>query len=663
MNDSIFDRWAALPGKAEVALLSAPFTFPPSPSIALSIFKSCLSGAGISSEVLYPIFPLIRTLGMEHVKELHSFAPVKGVNEFLFANLTDVRVPYDERDFVEEIFCDRDERWRTYHAELFREYRRKAEACVEAAARRVLNLGARVVAASSIFSQQNASLAVLRRVKELDPGIATVIGGFNVSGDMGVAVLRDYPSVDYVFFGEGDEVFAEVMRKAIAGDRDMPYGVWSREDLGGEIPFRLTRDMDTVPTPDYSDYFAEIDRERAGFYGECLLFTEKSIADPDKYYPPGFDAIVFLEGSRGCAWGQKRPCSFCSANGIKNVYREKTPALLYEEIRRTMERRPGTTIQLSDNMLGPNMRRELLPMLKADGHPRSMFAEVLSTLGEKDLRALGEAGFYRVQPGTESLNDHLLRLMGKGSTGVHNVAFLKYARTWGVTPLWNMLFGVPGECAEDYEELLGLLPLLVHLQPPMGANPIAFVRFSRYLGDPAAYGLELEPQPSSRYWLGDDPERIRDMAVYFRLKGGPFKELNERNTPLHERLKQAVEEWRELWEAKRGDLQMTQTPERISILDTRPCTIQIFTRLEGVHRDLYDLAWKPLAPEGARRALTGRYAPEEIDTAAEELIRHRLMIKLSGLYLALAVPFRKAGAPKGMSRRRCDTSVAVRASS
>lgn len=60
-------------------------------------------------------------------------------------------------------------------------------------------------------------------------------------------------------------------------------------------------------------------------------------------------------------------------------------------------------------MLGPAMRRELLPMLKADGRSRSMFAEVLSTLKEEDLRALGQAGFFRVQPGTESLNDHLLQ--------------------------------------------------------------------------------------------------------------------------------------------------------------------------------------------------------------------------------------------------------------
>ena len=123
------------------------------------------------------------------------------------------------------------------------------------------------------------------------------------------------------------------------------------------------------------------------------------------------------------------------------------------------------------------MRRELLPMLKADGRSRSMFAEVLSTLKEEDLRALGQAGFFRVQPGTESLNDHLLQLLGKGSTAVHNVAFLKYARTWGVTPLWNILYGIPGEVEKDYEEMIQLLPLLSHLQPLWVFPPLRLCAF------------------------------------------------------------------------------------------------------------------------------------------------------------------------------------------
>ena len=297
------------------------------------------------------------------------------------------------------------------------------------------------------------------------------------------------------------------------------------------------------------------------------------------------------------------------------------------------------SIHLSDNMLGPAMHRDLLPMLKADARRHSLFAEVLSTLKEEDLRALGEAGFFRVQPGTESLNDHLLQLLGKGSTGVHNVAFLKYARTWRVTPLWNMLFSIPGEREEDYEELIRLLPVLSHLPPPSGFSPIAFVRFSRYWRDPGAFGLELSPQLSSRYIWGDDPDRIENMSVYYRISGGMFKEVSEHNEPLYLRLRETVEEWRRLWAEQKADLRMTQSPERISVLDTRPCAVQLFTRLEGIYREIYSMAWNPLSPETARRALAGRYRPQEVDAAAQELIDHRIMIRLSGMYLALAVPW------------------------
>ncbi|MBQ6636229.1 MAG: hypothetical protein IJH81_07675 [Lachnospiraceae bacterium] len=47
MDHLIVDKWTSLPGKAETVLLSAPFTFPPAPSIALSVFKSCLTEAGL----------------------------------------------------------------------------------------------------------------------------------------------------------------------------------------------------------------------------------------------------------------------------------------------------------------------------------------------------------------------------------------------------------------------------------------------------------------------------------------------------------------------------------------------------------------------------------------------------------------------------------------
>ena len=136
------------------------------------------------------------------------------------------------------------------------------------------------------------------------------------------------------------------------------------------------------------------------------------------------------------------------------------------------------------------------------------------------------------------------------------------------------------------------------------------------------------------------------MAVYYRVKGGPFKTTVELHQPLHKQLEELVHRWRHLWQEGRSDLRMVESAERISILDTRPCAAELFTRLDGVYRDLYHMAWKPLAPEAARRALSDRYSPEETDAAARELIERKLMIRLSGLYLALAVPWNTGLSPQ-----------------
>ena len=41
-----------------------------------------------------------------------------------------------------------------------------------------------------------------------------------------------------------------------------------------------------------------------------------------------FGRTLFLEGSRGCWWGEKHACAFCGLNGRVNVYREKSPEKL-----------------------------------------------------------------------------------------------------------------------------------------------------------------------------------------------------------------------------------------------------------------------------------------------------------------------------------------------
>ena len=56
--------------------------------------------------------------------------------------------------------------------------------------------------------------------------------------------------------------------------------------------------------------------------------------------------------------------------------------------------------------------------------------------------------------------------MRKGVSGLQNIQLLKWCKELGVKPKWNLLFGFPGEPADEYARMAELAPLLSHLPPP-----------------------------------------------------------------------------------------------------------------------------------------------------------------------------------------------------
>ena len=169
-----------------------------------------------------------------------------------------------------------------------------AKKTVEDTARRVVESGARVVGAVMQFQQLNGAASILKRIKELDPTIVTMVGGGHCMDIGGRTVLRHWDFVDYVFFGEADEIIGEVCEKILAGEKDfpLPYGVLRR----GE-----SHDMDRVegaPTVGIDE------REDVGPGSEGgLLFTG--------YSEPG---ARFCDVSLGID-GYRRPCRIQRAAG------------------------------------------------------------------------------------------------------------------------------------------------------------------------------------------------------------------------------------------------------------------------------------------------------------------------------------------------------------
>lgn len=625
MDRSIEKEWSEIYEQADVALLSPPFTSPPIPSVALSIFRKILGDGGLKAKVIYPMFLMTHLMGAEETRRLAGLQRSFLYKEYSFAHLTDRPSCCSPEQAAAFMYPDDDGEI----AGLLRRGREAAEITVEAAAQKIAAMEPKILACSSIFSQLNCSLAVCRRVKELRPDIRTIIGGF-IYAERGTRLLRNYPSLDYVSLGEGDETILGTCRILTGRDEGpMPYGVLCREDLDGmeEIPYRMTRDMNSVPMPVYDDYMEEVKLLEEGFYDDPC--------ENGKYRP---EIRLYLEGSRGCWWGQKHPCSFCALNGLKNVFRSKDPERIYEEIKTTAEKYPGIPVQLTDNILSAEFIKEVLPRMAGDDKSYHLFAEIKSNIKDSDMESFRNAGVYELQPGIESLNDHLIELMGKGNTAINHVNLLKMGLRYGLILHWNILCGVPGEKEEDYLEMIGLIPKLYHFNYPFTTS-IVFDRHSRYYIDADKYGLELVPVRGMEMIYGDDPETISDMSFSFD-NAGSFAETYRNNSHLYNKISELCDEWEKLCLSDKPPvMRCVYSGDMIIIKDTRPVAQSSMLTLDGLHAALYRIMEAPVTEKDIKEKLPeGRYSDAEIREAIRDLDDMALTVHLSGRYLALAVP-------------------------
>ena len=127
---------------------------------------------------------------------------------------------------------------------------------VDLVAERICSSKPSIVGFSALNKQITSSLAIAKRIKQIDPGIITVIGGNTVTSPMGDALIDIAPMIDYVFSGEADEEFPRFCQE-ILDTRSLP--------ASKIIKCKPVVSMDSVKTPDFEDYF-----------GNCGLFSKKT---------------------------------------------------------------------------------------------------------------------------------------------------------------------------------------------------------------------------------------------------------------------------------------------------------------------------------------------------------------------------------------------------
>ena len=584
----------------DVSLVLMPFAAVERPSLALGLLKSCLRDAGIDAQVEYANLDFVEFTSLEVSEWVIKQGPQFLLGEWVFAGAA-----FPEHDFeVDKFFSTQPNK---VGMKKISELRERVPEFIDEVAQRVLASRPRIVGCSSVFQQHCASLALLRRIRELAPEVVTVMGGGNCEGSMGLATHRHFEWVDYVVSGEADQVFPELCRQLLAeqGEIGGP-GVLtpSHRGLPADVGRPQIQALDSTPVPDFDDYFHRLSK---------LSCRER--------VRPGLP----IETSRGCWWGEKHHCSFCGLNGSGMNFRTKSPERVISELAELSDRYQLQSFEPVDNILDLSYFDSVLPRLAAEGRPYRLFYETKANLQYSHLEKLVAAGVRWIQPGIESLHDGVLELIKKGTTGMANLMLLKWSRELGIRLSWNFIFGFPGEEEVWYEEMLSWLPLITHLQPPSDAFPVRIDRFSPYHLDPQKYSLELRPMPSYQevYPL---PERDLEELAYY------FADVRRTLRPIHAKLIDLCQDWREAHWRATALLCIDDDGTTLKVLDTRGCARERRQELVGVDREVY------LACDRARslESLAVQFGPQ-VESVLVDQVERRLTLRVDDRYLALGV--------------------------
>ncbi|MEU0529206.1 RiPP maturation radical SAM C-methyltransferase [Amycolatopsis tolypomycina] len=376
---------------------------------------------------------------------------------------------------------------------------------VDQAADAVLATDPELVGFSATFSQTIASLAVAARIKARRPDVEILIGGYSCDGDMGEALHREYPVVDFVLRGEADRSFPQLLRAiaerratgSVAPLNAVPKLCWRNTTTGATEISPATAPLvppAAMTVPAYEDWFAA--------------------RPPD--VAARIEPELVVESSRGCWWGAKSHCTFCGLNGTAMTHRAKPAESFVDEVLKLVTQYGILDVTTIDNILPNSYYDTALPQLAAGGHDLRLHYEIKANVRADDVAALAAAGVWEVQPGIESLVDDVVKRMRKGVKSAHNVRMLRDGAAAGLVVTWNWLYGFPGEDPRDYAAVVAQLPALVHLQPPTGAARINLQRFSPNFDDPRLGFTERRPAEGARYIHAiDDDDRLARLVYSF----------------------------------------------------------------------------------------------------------------------------------------------------
>lgn len=296
-------------------------------------------------------------------------------------------------------------------------------------------------------------------VKSLVPGVTTVIGGPNATSFPKLSL--QYGDFDYAVKSEGEETVKELM-EAVAGKRlpenipGLAYKVNGRVLENENRPF--IQDLNSISFP--ARQLVHMDRYSDIFSREKGLTT--------------------MVASRGCPYN----CSFCDRkNRMGKIWRSRSPANVIREMQQIMAEYGIREFMFFDDnfVIDRDWVFKFCRELEKAG--LDVLWEIrtrVDTVDEQVLKAIKEAGCYRIRFGFESGDNAILKIMKKGITVEQSLECARLCHKVGIEMFGYFILGAPGETEETMERTI---ELAVEIEPH-------FALFSKFVPYPCTEAFQ-----------------------------------------------------------------------------------------------------------------------------------------------------------------------------
>ncbi len=431
-----------------VLIISTPFAETSIPSVQLALLESCLKRRNIKIKTKHLYLAAARFYGLNNYNLLinspnDSYTAQMIFSKYVFSEHWD-NTKQKFKDFFEQIIAKGVENKNFLS---FEEYAQKTDQFYNWVLDNIDWESYDIIGFTLNYGQFLPSLAIAKKIKEVDPSKIIVFGGSTIIDQLGMRILEIFDFVDFIVSGDGEEA---LYRMATDYDnfKSIPNLIYrnGKDAIWNESNTFI--DLNTLPTPDYDSYFVD------------LSSTSEEV---QQYF--FLHGRLPLEISRGCWWNR---CTFCNLEAYHKKYREKTVEKIIDELKFLSEKYHILTFQLIGNTLPKNDYKILFEKIIELKKDFTFFVEARADkLKSIDYKLLKEAGFTNIQTGIETFSKNYLKKINKGVRLIDNVAALKFCKEYGIKNNYNMIINYPNEETIDFEETVKNISLFKqYLEPP-----------------------------------------------------------------------------------------------------------------------------------------------------------------------------------------------------